>query len=559
MPMNDAARDDALTGGQALVRRLTAEGVDTVFLIPGVQLDWAVDALAQTPGMRMIVPRHEQSASYMADGYARVSGKAGVAMVVPGPGILNAGAGLATAYACNSPVLMLVGQIHADSVAQGHGNLHELRDQTRVLEGIVKWNARVTARDRLESTLNAAFREMFNGRTGPVSVEIPYNFLIENAPPGTPLPPGAPDPARAPDARAIRAAADLLNDAEFPLVYVGGGSAGAIDQIRELADRIGLPVIGSENARGHLPDSHPLSFTELEGRELFARADVVLVLASRFMEAMTARPSWPQKGKRWIYLNCESAHLSAPRKADCAICADASLGLRSLLPLLKRHEVVSQAESGRIKARADERISALGDLASYVGALRRALPRNGIFVNELTQVGYLARVAFRVEDPATYIGPGYQGTLGYAYPTALGAAIAGAGRRVYAISGDGGFGWSCSEMATAMRYDLPVTLVVFNDGHFGNVRGIQRRTFGREAAVALRNPDFEKLAAAYEMPFARADGPAALEAALKRSNALAGPMLIEAPVGEMASPWPLLRLRPPFGTDETDDDTEAPS
>ena len=406
MPMNDAARDDALTGGQALVRRLTAEGVDTVFLIPGVQLDWAVDALAQTPGMRMIVPRHEQSASYMADGYARVSGKAGVAMVVPGPGILNAGAGLATAYACNSPVLMLVGQIHADSVAQGHGNLHELRDQTRVLEGIVKWNARVTARDRLESTLNAAFREMFNGRTGPVSVEIPYNFLIENAPPGTPLPPGAPDPARAPDARAIRAAADLLNDAEFPLVYVGGGSAGAIDQIRELADRIGLPVIGSENARGHLPDSHPLSFTELEGRELFARADVVLVLASRFMEAMTARPSWPQKGKRWIYLNCESAHLSAPRKADCAICADASLGLRSLLPLLKRHEVVSQADSGRIKARADERISALGDLASYVGALRRALPRNGIFVNELTQVGYLARVAFLMDRVMGYIDAG---------------------------------------------------------------------------------------------------------------------------------------------------------
>lgn len=543
-----------ITGGEALVETIRAHDTDTVFLIPGIQLDWAVDALGQCDDIRLIIPRHEQSVSYMADGYARVSGKVGVGMVVPGPGVLNAGAGLATAYACNSPVLMVVGHIHANSVGKGFGNLHELRDQSSVLRGVTKWNALVGSRGDLPAVLHDAFVEVTDARAGPVSVEIPFNLLIEKAP-GQPA--AVPDTApaqRAPDPDLLTRAAHALNEAKFPVIYIGGGTRAAQDELRSFADAHDIPVVNSDNARGVLPDSHPMSFTALEGRPLFGKADVVLVVGSRFMEAMSPQPSWPQDGKTWIYVNIDAGQYSAPRVPDIGIEADAAAMISALEPLIHRKPVITAEQSARIKDWARAKINALGDIAAYCTALRSALPEDGIFVNELTQVGYLARVAFRVEDPATYIGPGYQGTLGYSFPTALGAAVGGAGKRVYAITGDGGFGWSSSELATAMRYNLPVTLVVFNDGHYGNVRSIQKRVFGRNVATELHNPDFARLAAAYDMPFYAANTPAELESALKKTNATAGPAMIEVPVGEMSSPWGLLRLTPMPGTGDDGSD-----
>lgn len=538
-----------MTGGEALLDELRAQDVDTVFLIPGIQLDWAVDPLGQADDIRMIVPRHEQSVSYMADGFARVTGNPGVGMVVPGPGMLNAGAGLSTAYACNSPVVMIVGQIHSASIGNNFGNLHELRDQSAVLSGITKHNQLVSDRTGLPSAMTAAFSSAVSGRAGPVSVEIPFDVLIEKA---------APQPATAvpdngaaqqvPDPSTLAQIAALINDADFPVVYIGGGTRGASAQVRRFADETGLAVVNSDNARGVLPDSHPMSFTALEGRPLFEKADVVVVIGSRFMEAMSPQPSWTQAGKKWVYVNVDPTHFTAPRQPDIALEGDAGDVLDALSPLVDREPCLGGAQSRRVKAWARKKIADLGDIAAYSDALRAALPDDGIFVNELTQVGYLARVSFPVEDPATYIGPGYQGTLGYAYPTGLGAAAGAGGKRVYVISGDGGFGWSTQELATAMRYDLPVTLIVFNDGHFGNVRAIQKRVFGREAATELRNPDFAKLADAYGMPFFKADSPGDLEEALRQTNALNGPAFVEVPVGEMASPWPLLRLTPMPGT-----------
>jgi acetolactate synthase-1/2/3 large subunit len=539
---------EQITGGEALVQSLLDHGTDTVFLIPGIQLDWAVDAMGQCADIRMIVPRHEQSVSYMADGYARVSGRTGVGMVVPGPGILNAGAGLATAYACNSPVVMIVGHIHGNSIGKGFGNLHELRDQSSVLEGITKWNALIASRDSLPGVLADAFAQVTDGRTAPVSVEIPFNLLIEKAaahPQGTPKPA---NPVRTPDTALLRRAAEALNTAAFPVIYVGGGTRHAAEALRAFADRCGIPIVNSDNARGVLPDSHPMSFTALEGRPLFQKADTVLVIGSRFMEAMSPQPSWPQGGKTWIYANIDAHHFTAPRLPDIGIETDAAAFITALAPLMNRAPALTPQQSQGIKTWARTKIDTLGEIAQYCHALRAALPTDGIFVNELTQVGYLARVAFAVEDPKTYIGPGYQGTLGYSFPTALGAAVGAQGKRVYAITGDGGFGWSSSELATAMRYELPVTLIVFNDGHYGNVRSIQKRVFGRNVVTELRNPDFGKLAAAYDMPFFHADSPATLEVALRQTNALSGPALIEVPLGELNSPWGLLRLTPMPGT-----------
>jgi acetolactate synthase-1/2/3 large subunit len=179
--------------------------------------------------------------------------------------------------------------------------------------------------------------------------------------------------------------------------------------------------------------------------------------------------------------------------------------------------------------------------------MRDALPEDGIFVNELTQVGYLSRIAFPVYSPRTYIGPGYQGTLGYGFPVGLGAAVGGQGKRVLSITGDGGFGWNMQELATARRYNLPITLVIFNDGHYGNVRAIQKREFGAEVAVDLVNPDFQLLAKAFGIPSVQVDSPEALGAAIKESARGDGPVVIEVKIGEVPSPWHLLRLRPMAG------------
>ena len=182
------------------------------------------------------------------------------------------------------------------------------------------------------------------------------------------------------------------------------------------------------------------------------------------------------------------------------------------------------------------------DLLGWIRALRAGLPDDGIFVNELTQVGYQTRSAFPVYAPGTYITPGYQGTLGYGYPTALGAAYGNPGRAVLCITGDGGFGWGMQELATATKYGLKPTVVVFNDGHFGNVKRMQEEQFGAVLGSELHNPHFDRLAAAFDVGYSRVETPADLEKLLKRSIG-SGPLLIEARVGELSSPWPYIRLR----------------
>ena len=201
-------------------------------------------------------------------------------------------------------------------------------------------------------------------------------------------------------------------------------------------------------------------------------------------------PSWEQDGKRWIYVNLDEADVAPPRRPDIFLQADAAAAVSGLASRVRERQAFGAEGAARVKRWEREEIAATGILARYVFAIRNALPDDGIFVNELTQVGYLARVAFEVRGPRTLIGPGYQGTLGYSFPTALGAAAGAGGRRVFAISGDGGFGWSYQELATARRYDLPVTLVVFNDGHFGNVArhpapDLRARVRGRAAESGL--------------------------------------------------------------------------
>jgi acetolactate synthase-1/2/3 large subunit len=549
------------TGGQALAAGLISNGITDLFMIPGIQLDWAVDALRQRAGeISLYVPRHEQTTTYMADGYYRASGRVGAAMVVPGPGALNAGAGLATAYASNSRVLFITGQIHSTGVGKGCGLLHEIKDQTGFVAGLTKWNRYVGSPAAIAPAVDDAFAQLATGRPRPVGIEIPHDFLSAaiddgpNAATATPASARATPPAISPpeplDEHDLQRAADILNAARLPVIYVGGGvfHSNACDPLRRLAERIGAPVVMSDNGRGALSDRHPLAMNSLAGRAVFGHADAVLVVGSRFIDALTPTASWPRTpGLKYVHINIDAADMGAPRNPDVAIQADAADALPMLTERLAARTALSMDQAAGVKDWARQQIDAITPQAAYVQALRDAMPDDAIFVNELTQVGYLSRIAFPVYGPRTYIGPGYQGTLGYGFPVALGAAVGGGGRRVVSITGDGGFGWNMQELATARRYNLPVTLVVFNDGHYGNVRAIQKREFGAEVAVELTNPDFGLLARAFGVPFEQVDTPEALGGAVKAATGANGPAMIEVKMGVVPSPWHLLRLQPMKG------------
>lgn len=538
------------TGAEILAQALVANGLEDVFAIPGVQLDWLMEALrAQGKALHIFVPRHEQTTTYMADGYYRVSRKPGMAMVVPGPGILNAGAGLATAYAANSKVLLLAGDIHSTALGKAYGLLHEIKDQTAVVRALTKWNARIDDVAHIGDAVATAFREMSAGRPRPVGLEVSHDLLegrVSHAPAA--IGRAAAEPPAQPDATMLDQIAAAIDGARFPVLYAGGGvlAADACDALKRFAERLNIPVVMSDNGRGALSSRHPLGFNAIAGRALFKHADVAVVIGSRFMDSMFPVPAWDDAGIRLIFINVDANDMMPPRRAAIALQADAKVALEELITRVKSRTVLAADAAARVKHWAEEQIDRVSPQADYVRVLRAALPDDGIFVNEMTQVGYLARAAFPVYGPGSYVGPSYQGALGYGFPTSLGAAVGGHGRRVFSITGDGGFGWNLQELATARKYDLPVTLIVFDDGYFGNVRAIQHRLFGadNEVAVKLENPDFMELSKAFHVPSVRVGSPDALQAAATNSLSEPGPVLIEVRVGEMPSPWAMFGLRP---------------
>jgi acetolactate synthase I/II/III large subunit len=534
-----------LTGGLALARQLVLEGITDVFGIPGVQLDWAVDGLRQLGNqIRYVVPRHEQTTAYMADGYARTTARIGTCMVVPGPGMLNAMAGLATAYACNAQVLAIVGNIHSSAIGKGWGLLHEVRNQSEILGAVTKWHAQARSPKDIPALVREAVWQLRSGRPQPVGVEIAFDLLSATDDIDLVQPNPGEDGRVRPDPAAIEQAAALLARAKLPVIYAGGGAlaAHASTALAALAEKLQAPVVMSENGRGALSDHHPLALTALAGRAVFAHADVALIVGSRFADTQTGQPSWVGGNLKYIWLNLDPQAWTPPRHADIAIEANACLGLEALAAALPSVPRPRDLDLARARSWAAEQFGNVADLMGWIRALRAGLPEDGIFVNELTQVGYLTRSAFPVYAAGSYITPGYQGTLGYGFPTALGAAYGNPGRAVLSISGDGGFGWGLAELATVGKYGLKPAIVVFNDGHFGNVKRMQEDQFGGVLGSDLHNPHFDRLAAAFDVGYAGVDTPDELEKVLKRWLG-AAPILIEARVGTLSSPWPYMRLR----------------
>ncbi|MBP7063206.1 thiamine pyrophosphate-dependent enzyme [Ferrovibrio sp.] len=543
MTSNDAPPPAAMTTAEAVVSQIVRNGINTIYALPGVQNDYLFDALAgATDKLRLIHTRHEQGAAYMALGAALATGKPQVFTVVPGPGILNATAAICTAYALNAPVLALTGQIASNAIGRGLGLLHEIPDQLGLLRSLTKSAERINAPHEGPAKVNRAFTEMRSGRPRPVALEAPLDVWPRRAP--VQLLPAA-EALEAPlDIDAVKAAAKLLAAAERPLMIVGGGALDASAAVRSVAEILQAPVSSHRTGRGVLDSRHPLSVNSAVGHRFWRDADVVLAVGTRLQ---LQQLQWGLDDKiKIVRIDADADELNRVRPASVGIVGDARRVLEALADELAKLSAKrpSRAEDvQRMRAVSDADWAQCKPQIAFLEAIRAELPEDGIFVDELTQLGYVSRLAFPIYRPRSFITPGYQGTLGWGLATALGAKAARPDVPVVAVSGDGGFMFNVQELATAVQHHIPIVVVLMNDGAFGNVLRTQTEDFGnRRIATNLNNPDFVKLAESFGALGLRATTPEELRLALRQAFNSGQPTIIDVPVGPLPSPWNVLRF-----------------
>ena len=496
-----------MTGGQAVVRALRAEGVEVVFGLPGVQIMHIYDGFFNDPDIRVITCRHEQTTAYMADGYARTTGKIGVALVVPGPGAYNTGAAMSTAYAASSQVLLVTGQIDSEAIGKDFGALHEIRDQLEFMKPVVKWNDIVTRAEGIPEAIHEAMRQLNTGRPRPVELEIPPDTLATTA--EIDLVEREAYPRPAPDTQSIRAAADLLASAKKPVIWAGGGVilADAQAELTELAELLNAPVITTAEGKGAISDNHPLSLGSSAygwgtGGDIVPQSDVMLAVGTRLGSYRPEPGASPSDGQQLINLNIDEMEFGKTAPVAVGIAADARVGLTHLVAALRDRNRQAEWDTtalAAIKSRARERIQEVAPRQlAIVESLRDAIPEDGIVVGGVTNFAAWSSLVFDVMQPRTFITSSYMGTLGYGFPTALGAKVGNPDKAVVALCGDGGFMYGMSELATAVQYGINVVAVVFNNHLYGASNRDQARRFeGRVVGTELHNPDFVMLAESF--------------------------------------------------------------
>jgi acetolactate synthase I/II/III large subunit len=535
----------SMTTAEATVAALIAHGLDTIYALPGVHNDVLFDALFRAADrIRTVHTRHEQGAAYMALGAALATGRPQAYSVVPGPGLLNSSAALLTAYGTNAPVLALIGHIPQAAIGRMLGHLHEIRDQTGIIERLVDFYARIHTPAQAPGLVAAAIAAMGKGRPGPAALECAIDVWGLKAPvPAIALPASA-EPAPL-DEDAIRAAAKRLGGAASPLIVAGGGAQDAGAEVTELSRLLQAPVLAFRRGRGVLDARDPLSVTLPLGHELWGKADVIMGIGTHLHIPFN---QWGvDDDLAVVRLDADPEEPARLHPPAVALVGDAQPILRRLIDLIPQYNRARPSRRNEMATRQAafrRELARLNPLTGFLDVIRAALPDDGIFVEEVTQMGFAARVAYPVYRPRTYISPGYQDNLGWGFATALGVQDARRDVPVLAISGDGGFMFTASELATAVRHRIPLTTVVFADGAFGNVRRNQEERYGnRLIACDLANPDFVRFAESFGAAGERARTPDELGAALSRAfKRRDGPTLIEVPVGALPSPWEFLRL-----------------
>jgi acetolactate synthase-1/2/3 large subunit len=543
-----------LTGAQALIQSLAREGVEVVFGLPGVQIMEIYDALYEQPGIRLITVRHEQSAGYMADGYARTTGRVGVALVVPGPGALNAAAAVGTAYATSSPVMLISGQVDSAMLGQNRGALHEVDDQLDVFRPITKWNARTTRAEEIPNLVHIAMQQVVDGRPRPVEIEVPFDILsgshdidlLERE--GTIK--QSPDPSR------VKEAVELLSKAQRPLIWAGGGcrEADITTELADLAEALNAPVITTPEGKGAIPEDHPHSlgaFYYGHGAAYYTlpQADVILAIGSRMN--LNPRTPWSLRPDQVVIrIDADPEELGKNVQSQVGMVADARLGINDLLAEWGGAAGASQWNGGEledIRRKAAEDTRALAPLqVEIIETIRAELNDDAIMVAGTSEVAYWGHLAFPVLKPRSYLTSSYFATLGYAFPTALGAKVGNPGRQVVATIGDGGFMYANSELSTAVQEGINLVTLVFNNGLLGASRADQMNRYqGRAIGTELLNPDFAQLAEVYGALGIKLADRRELGAALREALRADRPAVIEVPMPNLRPPF----QTPPHGLD----------
>lgn len=534
----------SVTGGQAVVKALRAAGVDVLFGIPGTQNLPIFDALIDEPAIRLIVNRHEQGAGYMADGYARASGKPGVLVTVSGPGAANALTALGQAYSDSSPVVHLSSQVTASSLDRDNEDFHQLRGELAIFQNVTKWQGRARSVAAIPGLVAEAVAAARSGRPRPVYLEIPQDVLGACGD-ATICAPREPMPIE-PAATQVLAAARILDAADRPLFYVGGGAMEAGEAILALAERLRAPIVVSANGKGAVPEDHPLVAgsgwgVHHPGTDLVERADVVLALGTRFGPLPTGY--WTLKVPRLIHVDVDSSEFGKHYPPELSIVGEAGIVARRLLDALDRIAAIPPASpwldlDAHRAARRESLRSRAGAALDLLAALRTALPEDALLYNDLNTVSYWGWPGFRATQPRTYFYPTGFGSLGFGLPAAIGGKLARPEHPVVALTGDGGALYTLHELATAVQYGIGVVVVVFNSGGYAAIKRDQERNWnGRTVGVDLASPDFVRLAESFGARGRRVESSAELASAVADAIPTDAPTVIEAPCPDVVPPW----------------------
>jgi 5-guanidino-2-oxopentanoate decarboxylase len=526
--------DDPMTAnqtcGQAAIAFLERYGVDTVFGIPGVHTLELYRGLAES-GIRHIAVRHEQGAGFMADGYARASGRPGVCVLITGPGMTNAATPIGQAYSDSIPLLILSSVNATGDLGKGRGRLHEITSQQAAIAPLTAFSRTIREAADLPAAYADAYRIFEAARPRPVHIELPLDVLASPGPAVGERAPVAARPAPAP--ALVAQAAAVIAAARRPLIIVGGGIVNAGPAAIALAEQINAAVIPTVAAKGAVPDGHPLclgsTLAMAPTQELLRSADVVVAAGTELAETDSWLDTLPIAGKL-IRIDIDAASLHRDYPPAVAIHADAAealAALRAALPGKGASEIQVDEVAAIRRAIVDSLPPLQRKHAQVLDALRAALPADGIVATDMTQIAYTGCYYFRCEWPRCWFHPLGYGTLGYALPAAIGAKLAAPQRATVALAGDAGLLFTVQELATAVELKLPIAVLLWNNGALAQIaEGMVERGIP-EIGVRLRNPDFIKLARAFGCRAVRPGSLARLRSALKAAFIADGPTLIE--------------------------------
>jgi thiamine pyrophosphate-dependent acetolactate synthase large subunit-like protein len=482
---------------------LIGEGVDLLFGIPGVGTLSVYDVFVDHPELRHIEVRHEQSAVFMADGYARASGRVGVAFTSNGPGALNTITAMATAFNDSVPLLHLVSENPPEVRRKGKGHFHDISDQFGIFRPVTGHTAQVALADEIPAAIQSAFFALRNRRPRPALVEVVNEALT--SPSTTNRLPPAPELEQPIDPDAVGRAAGILAGAERPLVWAGGGIAtpDAAAALLGIVERLGAPTITTQKGKGAIPSDHPLHIgnwaNEQPVRDLIAECDVLIAVGTRFSYFPTG--GWSLRlPERIVQIDIDPAEIGRNYRVEAGVVGDAATALSALEAELDRvgHQPLPWRDDDVAKtlARIREAVGTPVEI-EVLDQIRAALPPDSLVFNDPTTIAFWARSHWRTDRPRTWFVPSGFGTLGFALPAAIGAQLARPDTPSVAIIGDAGIMFTIQDLMTAVQENVPAIVVVFNDEGYGVERRHQDHLYGRRSGVDVMPPDFVALARAF--------------------------------------------------------------